>query len=53
MAREYSLEKTRNFGIIVHIDAGPSYALTAKGTTSSTCSASFGVLRFGCGGNNG
>ena len=26
MPREYSLENTRNIGIIAHIDAGPSHA---------------------------
>jgi len=46
MPREYSLEKTRNFGIIAHIDAGHAYGLTVKGTMSSTYSATFGGLRF-------
>jgi len=46
MAREYSLEKTRNIGIIAHIDAGPAFILTEKGTASSTFSANYGGLRF-------
>jgi len=46
MAREYSLDKTRNIGIIAHIDAGHAYELTVKGTTSSTYGAFFGGLLF-------